>query len=503
MNFQQYKWSKNPRGLHNNPTPAHIYLDRYVSSHMGLAKLVAEGDEYVKFIRPLIDHGVTPIVRIFTGSKGSTPPPDIWDNYIDEYMAQGVLWFEIYNEPNQPVEWSAFGQAVDLNYHNVDGVIGPVMDGWLDWADKIIRKGAYPAFPALTETADPNLATIPWLDAEFKYLSQTADTRFRTIVDNGMWFATHPYLFNHWYQEPDGGPSYLARPAANDNANEGGWHFEYPYDPLQQHRDPGRTVFGGTALTPYGDPNGLLNTAVASQQLLAKYFGMGPVPVIGTEGGIDVPKDNRPLRLDNRYPAYDLQSHAEGTMAMWDWIVTTGPAWFFGLTLWLEDDYFFGDGTPIPAMQRMIDKIPLSKTVLSIDTSSGRSYPITEENPQASSGGGAPAAVPGPGPINGSPDYHWMVLAPGLQADWFFSAARKYWQTFRPTVLTDWRLIRDVPASKALAVTVLARTDTIDYLNKRIRDTWPNIYYDAVVYDSLDQMQAELDRRADALKRFG
>jgi hypothetical protein len=52
-------------------------------------------------------------------------------------------------------------------------------------------------------------------------------------------------------------------------------------------------------------------------------------------------------------------------------------------------------------------------------------------------------------------------------------------------------------------VTVLARSDTINYLNRKIRDTWPNIYYDAIVFDSLDKMQAELDRRADALKRFG
>jgi hypothetical protein len=186
---------------------------------------------------------------------------------------------------------------------------------------------------------------------------------------------------------------------------------------------------------------------------------------------------------------------------MYDWIVTTAPPWFFGLTMWLEDDYFFSDGTPIPAMQRLIDEAGLLMNVPSIDTMSGSVYRITNDRHATASGPRAP--VPGPGPIIGSPDYHWMVLAPGLQADWFFKAARNYWQTFRPTVLTDWRMIRTVPFTKALAVTVLARTDTIGYLNKRIRDTWPNLYYDAIVYDSLDEMQAELDRRAEALKRFG
>lgn len=504
MNFRDYKWSKNPRGLHNNGAFAQVYMDRYVSSHMGWAKLVAARDEYVRHIKPMLDHNITPIVRIFTGGKGPTPPPPQWETYLEAYVAQGALWFEIYNEPNQPVEWEEFG-VVDLDYHNVSGVVGPVLDGWLDWAEKIIKLGAYPAFPALTETADPHLSTTNWLEAEFKYLQEKAADRFAAIVNNGMWFATHPYLFNHWYQEPQGGPAYLARPADAENANEDGWHFEYPFDPLQQRRDPGRTIFGGTALTPYGDPNGLLNTGQASQQLLKKYFNLGPVPVVGSEGGIDVPKDNAPIRRDNRYPAYNLQSHAEGTMAMWDWIVTTAPPWFFGLTLWLEDDYFYSDGSPIPAMQRMIDQAPLFMNVPSIDTSSGSVYRITSDRHSAagSSPSGPRAPVPGPGPITGSPDYHWLVLAPGLQADWFFTAARNYWQTFRPTVITDWRLIRNVPPSKALAVTVLARSDTIGYLNKRIRDTWPNLFYDAIVFDDLAQMQAELDKRADSLKRFG
>jgi len=376
------------------------------------------------------------------------------------------------------------------------------MNNWMDWAEKIIKMGAYPAFPALTETVDPNLATTLWLETMISYVRDTAAERFARIVNSGLWFATHPYLFNHFYQEPRGGPRYLSRPASQFNANEGGWHFEYPYDPLQQRRDPGRTVFGGTALSPLGDPNGLLNTAEASQQLLRKYFGMGPLPVIGTEGGIDVPKDGKPVQMDNRYPAVNLESHAEGTMAMWDWLVTTGPPWFWGLTLWLEDDYFFSDGRPIAAMQRMIDEPPLLMTVEGIDPSRGAIYKLTKDEPGTS----APrpkSPEPGPGPIEGSPDYHWLVLAPGLQADWFFQAARNYWQTFRPTVLTDWRMIRNVPASKSMAVTVLARSDTIAYLNKRIRDTWPNLYYDAIVYDNLSQMQAELDRRADVLKRFG
>jgi hypothetical protein len=70
-------------------------------------------------------------------------------------------------------------------------------------------------------------------------------------------------------------------------------------------------------------------------------------------------------------------------------------------------------------------------------------------------------------------------------------------------VLTNWALITRLPKEKSLAVTVLARPDTIGYMDEKVRDVWSQIYYDPVVYNSLSEMQAELDRRATAQRRFG
>ena len=114
-----------------------------------------------------------------------------------------------------------------------------------------------------------------------------------------------------------------------------------------------------------------------------------------------------------------------------------------------------------------------------------------------------PTPAYGPGPVEGSPDYHWLILAPGLQADWFFQAAGRYWQTFRPSVFTNWDMIRMLPSTKSLAVTVLARSDTAGYMEKDIRKAWVNVYYDPIVFNTLEEMQAELDRRATYRKRFG
>ena len=101
------------------------------------------------------------------------------------------------------------------------------------------------------------------------------------------------------------------------------------------------------------------------------------------------------------------------------------------------------------------------------------------------------------------PEFHFMVLAPGLQASWFFEAARRYWQRFRPIVLEDTDLIGVVPPERAVAITTLARSDTAVFLRERLQQDYPYAYLDMLVHDSVAGMQAALDARADAGLRFG
>ncbi|MEJ2151195.1 MAG: hypothetical protein P8Z40_17235 [Chloroflexota bacterium] len=186
-------------------------------------------------------------------------------------------------------------------------------------------------------------------------------------------------------------------------------------------------------------------------------------------------------------------------------------------TLWNESDYYDIQGT-VPAIDRMVEEDPILIEVADIDTGGGVVW-----SPGADLAEEPDIVVePGPAPVRGEPDYHWLLLAPGLQADWFFLAAQRYWQTFRPTVLTTWDLIGMLPGqtfrptvlttwdligmlpgNKSVAVTVLARPDTLDYMNANVRDAFPDIFYDPIVYDTLAEMQTELDRRATNQRRFG
>jgi hypothetical protein len=501
MNLRDYKWSKNPRGMHNQGAPYIFRLENYTVPQMGWAKLVTDSAEYLEAVKSLTANGCTPILRLFRARWSGLPAPESWYDLCRQYIEAGCHWFEFYNEPNYDVEWplqDGVGKPINLTWENVDGCIKPLMDNWLDWAERVIEMGGYPAFPAMTETVKPEWATIHWLEACVKYLSANQKERFRSVIGSGLWCATHPYIMNHFYQEPPGGPARKARPYPQQNGGTSGWHFEYPYDPLQQSDDPGRTVYGGTKLTPYGDPNGLTACGRVFQDLLKKYFKAGPVPVVGTEGGIwPIPNEDNVEMQDDRYPAYDRQSHGEATVAMYRWIAQKAPGWFWGVALWIEGGYYYSGDQVVPAIKRLGGEPVIYKNVPDMTTSSMERVP-------SSGAQRTPEPISGPGPLtSGSPDYHWLILAPGLQADWFFQAANRYWQTFRPTVLSDWDLIRTLPYSKTLAVTVLARSDTVDYMNKNVRDKWPNIYYDPIVFDTLEEMQAELDRRTTYLKRFG
>jgi len=519
MRLSDYKWFRNPRGLHNSGVLRPFDPRRYMRPQFGWAKLVAGGNEFVQVASEMAEQGCMSIIRIFRENMGALKPPEVWFNNYQDYIDAGIYWFELYNEPNLEGEWpqNATGPSVFVSYENEEEVVQPMMDNWIEWAVRLCDMGGYPGFPAMADTGDGRHATIYWINAFLKYLKREHRRDMEYVINNGLWCATHPYLQNHFYQAPGGGSQWQARPFGEQRDNGRDWHFEYPYDPLQQRDDPGRTVFGGTRLAPNGDTNGLIAAGQAFQELLLQYFDMGPVPVIGTEGGlwrVPLPSD-APHLIDDRYPPYDYKSFTEATMALWRWISQQAPPWFFGVTVWMEVDYYDLQGT-LPVIDRMAREEPILKNIPGIDTSSGNIWwwavpdPDTDDDDSSSDddddngeSNEEPSTRVGPAPVEGTPDYHWLLLAPGLQVDWFFRAAREYWQSFRPTVLTDWSLIERIPNNKSLAITVLARSDTINFVEEEIQQRWPNVLFDAVVYDSLDEMQQELEERAREQRRYG
>jgi hypothetical protein len=100
-------------------------------------------------------------------------------------------------------------------------------------------------------------------------------------------------------------------------------------------------------------------------------------------------------------------------------------------------------------------------------------------------------------------DYHFLYIDQALGPDWFFVAARRYWERFRPMVITNWDLVGYVPERRSIAITTLARRDMAQKLADDVKQKFPRARYDPLVYDYVEEMQITLDGRADLLQRFG
>jgi hypothetical protein len=101
------------------------------------------------------------------------------------------------------------------------------------------------------------------------------------------------------------------------------------------------------------------------------------------------------------------------------------------------------------------------------------------------------------------PDYHFLLVAPNLGAEWLFAGARTYWQTFRPTIISDFELLSLIPLRFSLAVTVVARRDIVDHYREQLTQVAPRALFDPVVYDYVEDVQLTLDGRAQLYQPFG
>jgi hypothetical protein len=486
MRLDEYQWSKNPRGMHVTPNFLKPNLDIYRRMRMGWIKLVPSKDEYLGDVKTFNQSGITPIIRIYFERPGARIADQMYINLLTAYVGAGARWFEFYNEPNLPIEWPV---QLPPDYRDTQNVLAPLVSNWLDWAEQVIAVGGYPGFPALAETVGGGENVNGWLRAMMEYLARNYYDRFRKVANSGLWVATHPYFYNHYYQEA-GSPTSARQPDAQNGA-EGGWHFEYPLDPITQKNDPGRGVLQGTPKEPFGDPIGLIGVGAAFMQLYSELFGGNMLPVVGTEGGITpIPKPNDlPVQPDVRFPGFNFRSHGEATLAAFNWIGQQAPAWMFGLCLWKEDDYM--NSGPAAAVDRLAQTFPIYKSV----------------PPEEALGKGGPkpreVVIPGPGPIHGQPDLHWLILYPEFNTETFLNAAKDYWEKYRPTILFNLDLIAQIPSSKSLAVTLISPPNRVDAFKQAVKDRGVYIYVDSIGVDTADQLTGIFIDRLKNDARFG
>jgi hypothetical protein len=311
MNLEDYPRPANlgRRGIHWSPSVFHPFgssLDWWISELVAMnikwVKLLDDGAGSAKNVcQKLLAKDIIPIVRIFRGRPNPGYFSDRDKTTVSELIALGVRYFEVNNEPNLEVEWQT-------GEWQTGGRPDVVMQNWLKDARAVIQLGGLPAFPALAQASHhTESGSIPWYTNAFQWLKQNAAAQAVEVFSNGAWIAVHDGVLNHCYKD-----------------DQGEWHFEYPYDPICQADQPGKTIMD--------DDNSLLGHRVPVQ-LLQDTFGL-VVPVISTEGGL-LPPQGGWQQLDTRYPGYNYDGHAERIVAMFRWLQANGEEYFFAMCPWL------------------------------------------------------------------------------------------------------------------------------------------------------------------------
>ncbi len=318
MELSDFERPASLRGIHGSPA-AHAnfdhryWIEQLQAMGMGIYKLMDDGSgSVIEFARKLRASNIMPIVRMWRDRPNPGTLPSQALAYVKRYIDEGITrWFEVNNEPNLSYEWQR-GQW------QAGGRPDLVMDNWLRDAEAIIELGGYPGFPALAQCSlHPESSSIRWYIGAFEWLVRSAPDRAGEAFSRGAWIASHDGVLNHCYRDAGGE-----------------WHFEYPYDPICQADDPGRTIME--------DDNSLIGHRVPVQ-LLKEHFDL-EVPVMSTEGGVFAPQ-NGVLQWDTRYPSYDAQGHAERIVAMYQWLHENAPDYYFGMCPWLIANELMGHTT--------------------------------------------------------------------------------------------------------------------------------------------------------------
>lgn len=104
---------------------------------------------------------------------------------------------------------------------------------------------------------------------------------------------------------------------------------------------------------------------------------------------------------------------------------------------------------------------------------------------------------------NTLPDYHFLFIARELGPEWLFNAARQYWGRFRPTIISDFELVKLIHQDYSISVTMIARRDRAVQLGVELGQVVGRAYFDPVVYNEIHEAEAELNRRAQTNQPFG
>lgn len=276
------------------------------------------GRDYDETIDALVDRDMMPILRLY---QRCNEPYDLveLDALVRHYVARGVYYFELYNEPNLP--------GISGGWCDDGGQPRPVYlaQVWAEAAPVIYLAGGYPGLPAFFA---PSQKREGWQQDFFYQFFEALREQGNESMLYFSWAPIHNYTLNHPPTYPFDEVNLTSRlltEAEIDRYQLNAEQVAAINHARQTAREPGGYFLGDNLAD---DSTGFLHFIAYRDQFVA-LFGF-EIPLISTEGGA-----TKGSGEDPRYPVVDGQTVAEWTLWTADYMLDEAPDYYFATSTWL------------------------------------------------------------------------------------------------------------------------------------------------------------------------
>lgn len=324
------------------------FVNELVEMNIKWVKLLVDGltnRDYDATIDRLVANDIMPIIRIY--QQCNTPyDPEELDALVRHYVAKGVYYYDLYNEPNQPGESGGWcdDETPQPEY---------LAEIWADAARTIYLAGGYPGLPSFFA---PNQKEEGWRESFFYQFFDALREQGNEDVLYFSWGSIHNYNINHPPAYPYDEVNQTGRLLTPEEVER------YELDPVEaqtinlnravagilKHRllteaDAERFNLSNSEIEAinhkftagelmgfnlYDDSTAFLHF-VAYRNQFYDLFGF-EIPLISTEGGA-----TRGSSEDPRYPQVDGQTVADWTLWSADYMLDDAPNYYLATSTWL------------------------------------------------------------------------------------------------------------------------------------------------------------------------
>ena len=324
------------------------FVNELVEMNIKWVKLLVDGltnRDYDATIDRLVANDIMPIIRIY--QQCNTPyDPEELDALVRHYVAKGVYYYDLYNEPNQPGESGGWcdDETPQPEY---------LAEIWADAARTIYLAGGYPGLPSFFA---PNQKEEGWRESFFYQFFDALREQGNEDVLYFSWGSIHNYNINHPPAYPYDEVNQTGRLLTPEEVER------YELDPVEaqtinlnravagilKHRllteaDADRFNLSNSEIEAinhkftagelmgfnlYDDSTAFLHF-VAYRNQFYDLFGF-EIPLISTEGGA-----TRGSSEDPRYPEVDGPTVADWTLWSADYMLDDAPDYYFATSTWL------------------------------------------------------------------------------------------------------------------------------------------------------------------------